>query len=345
MSSSIHQDLPRIFEAVEVLSPLSFSFAGGPPIQLAPGPPVQVPGQPPHPLPEDPLIRGLQSVLYERSYCHRVGEPEPPTPAEDPQLLARLSQANLSRDRWDVGWQIFQVGANGQIFVLKGERQKSALPGEYIADWSPLVGPQPNSVVTLRIARESFVMQPGFYYMYSEIPPDIWDDHHQIRFYFHSTPEGVPALLAPLTQGLNRYLVPYRMKTLSAATLYTRSDATVLYCARRFFDIVARLIAGLPATATEPLRESTPLFTKKLHRGIGLAEDPNNGESFGMHRSRLVAEGIYDAWRQGKQDAAARLEAVTQRFTINGLSLDEPYLRPGSVDLFDITDPEEGMAA
>jgi hypothetical protein len=89
----------------------------------------------------------------------------------------------------------------------------------------------------------------------------------------------------------------------------------------------------MPPEVAAALRPATPLFTLPLAPGIGLAEDPNTGESFGMHRCRLTAEGIVDAWSRGEQSGAARLAAIAAAFTRAGCDLDRPYLSPASADL------------
>ena len=114
----------------------------------------------------------------------------------------------------------------------------------------------------------------------------------------------------------------------------TRPDGTVLYVARDWFQIVARILCTLPAPVAAGLRPRVPLFTWRLRPGVGVAEEPNTGESFGMHRCRLVAEGIFDAWQLGHQSVAARLRAVAARFAMNGFEIDAPYLNPGSRNLF-----------
>ena len=65
---------------------------------------------------------------------------------------------------------------------------------------------------------------------------------------------------------------------------------------------------------------------------IGLAEDPGTGESFGMHRSRLLADGLLRAHEHRLRTAAARLPVVVERFAEDGLDLQRPFLCPGSGD-------------
>jgi len=97
-----------------------------------------------------------------------------------------------------------------------------------------------------------------------------------------------------------------------------------------------RIVRDLPLTVTDQMLFSTPLFSWQLQPGIGVAEDPNTGESFGMHRCRLTAEGIVDAWQRGDQSPEGRIRAIAARFTQNGCKLELPHLGAGSVDLDDV---------
>src|SRR6185436_11970757 len=154
------------------------------------------------------------------------------------------------------------------------------------------------------------------------------------RIYWHVTEEGAVPLTAAVTALLNRYQVPFRFKTL-AYSVYTRADAAVLYFASRYYQVVARLLPEMRAAVRGSLRAATPLLTLKLDAGIGLAEDPATGESFGMSRSRLIAQAVWDAYARGTQSEAARLMELAIQFDRVGLSLDRPHLRGGSADLYE----------
>jgi hypothetical protein len=335
---NIQEELTEILGAIEVLSPAMFRFRDET-IPVAPGSPPAMPGPPSHPLPQMPLVRDLQAALYARCYCRRLEDPPPPPPqaiAPDASFLPKLMQANRSRPGWEGGWTIYQIGPNGQVWLMKGDRQRSALPGEFVGTAPPGAPLQPGAVVNVQVARESTVAQPGFYFIYGETLADVWDDQSMVRFYFHAPSSAVPELIEALTPRLNRYQVPFRMKALSEPALYGRADAVVVYVARRYHAVTVRIIRDLPPAVTAQLLPSTPLFTKVLQPGIGLAEDPNTGESFGMHRCRLVAEGIVDAWQRNDQSVDGRLRAIAARFEQSGLKLDLSHLGPSSIDLPDI---------
>jgi hypothetical protein len=323
MPEPIERELSTILGAVTIHSPEHFSFAGGPPLKVTP-----VAGEP------SPLVRELRDVLYQRCYARPFPDaPAMAIPGADPGFPRRLSVANQSRDRWDPGWRIYEVRPGGWIAVQKGDRCRSAQPGEYATHAGPGMPPRVGDPASLLVLRESHQLQAGFYYAFGETLSDQFDDFHIVRFYFHTSGVGALALLRSLTERLNRYEVPFRMKCLSDPAFYDRTDSAVLYIARRWFQIAAAVVMDLPGEVAAGLEPAVPLFSRPLRPGVGLAEDPGNGESFGMNRCRLVAEGLVDAWLHGLPGPEGRLEAVRARFTAAGMSLEHPHLNAGSTEL------------
>jgi hypothetical protein len=336
--AELEAELTAALGAFDILTPFSFSFAGEPPIDArsvsaAAGwtaAPTQAGAEP-------LLARAIQSRFYDRCYAHRLGEAAPtdwqPT-SEDADFARRLAAANASREHWDPGWIIYQVGTGGQVFVRKGERDRIAMPGTFISDTVSGQALQIGAGVRLRAPREAADLQPGYYFAFGETLDEAAEQLSVIRFYFHCPAVSAAPLFAALSTALNRFQVPFHLKGPISPRLYDRTDAIVLYVAARFFNIAARIVASLKER--ELFAPSTPLFTKPLWSGIGVAVDPGNGESFGSHRCRLCAEGIVDAWREGKQDVRARLAAVAARFAAAGLDIKRPYLGAGWFDLFSL---------
>src|SRR5436305_14389954 len=60
--------------------------------------------------------------------------------------------------------------------------------------------------------------------------------------------------------------------------------------------LIVELLVDVYQAVKDNLKPETPLFTKRLAAGLGFAEDPGNGESFGMSRCRIVAEGLWSAY-------------------------------------------------
>jgi hypothetical protein len=142
---------------------------------------------------------------------------------------------------------------------------------------------------------------------------------------------GVERLLANVSRTLNRFGVPFRFKCLDAAQNYVRLDAAVLYVARRHDRLVRELLDELAAGLdSRHLGDATPLFARRLRPGVGQAEDPAGGESFGQHRCRIVAEGLWNAYAGQAPTREARLACVVAQFARYGLSLRRPHLNAGS---------------
>jgi HopA1 effector protein family len=339
MPVGLEAELTAALGAFNILTPFSFSFMGEPAIDASSiSTAAGWTGAPTEANPEQLLARAIQASLYDHCYAHRVGNapggPDRQLPVEDANFARRLTEANTSRERWDTDWMIYQLGANGQVFVRKGERERIAMPGTFISDFVMGQALQIGASVRLRAPREATGLQPGYYFAFGETLDEVAEQLSLVRFYFHCAAENAAPLLAALSSALNRFQVPFQVKAPISPALYGRTDAVVLYVAARFFAIVARIASSVREHTALDL--TVPLFTKQLWPGIGVAVEPGTGESFGSHRCRLCAEGIVDAWREGKQDAAARLKAAAARFATAGLDITRPYLGPGWVDLFSL---------
>jgi lantibiotic modifying enzyme len=113
---------------------------------------------------------------------------------------------------------------------------------------------------------------------------------------------------------------------------YIRCDAAVLYLRDSHLDRAAACVRDMARRLAHELKPGTPALTKPLATGIGLAQDPASGESFGLHRCGLLAEALVRAHAAGARSVDARLAFVESRFAESGLSLDRPYLNAGTSD-------------
>jgi len=339
MRAELREELAAALDKFSIRSPVTFAFEDEPSVdvrtmQTTPGwggGPAPRPGQ------DELLIAAIHATLYERCYARRnrraTGAGQL-APAGDPAFAERLRAANAGREYWDKGWAIQQFGPSGQAFVRKGDRERAAVPGAFISDGAPGMAPQIGSMVSIRVPHDTFEVQPGYYHAFGETLDELADHLILTRLYFHCVAESAVSLVAELTAALNRFQTPFQLKTPAAPALYGRTDTAVLYVGARYFPIAARIIEDCLDKIT--LEPTVPLFTKRLWAGVGAAVDPGSGESFGSHRCRLAAEGMVDAWRQGAQDASARIRAVTARFVAAGLDPTRPWLGPGGRDQFDL---------
>jgi hypothetical protein len=328
----LHDELILVLKKFEIRSPVAFSFDREPEsdarnYQSSPASGAASAQS------DDMLVKAIQAVLYDRCYAQRQPRAALVAPP-DIEFARRLGRANAGRERWDRGWIIHQFGPNGQVFVRKGDRERVALPGAFIFDAAAGMTPQIGSSVSVRAPSETYEAQPGYYFAFGESLDELADNLSLTRLYFHCRAEDAALLVSELTAALNRFQIPFQLKTPTAPSLYGRTDAAVLYIGGRYFPITVRIVAYVREKVR--LEAATPLFTKALWPGVGAAVDPGTGESFGSNRCRLMAEGIVDAWRRGEQGAPARYDATEARFAAAGLDLGRPWLGPGGVDPFNL---------
>jgi hypothetical protein len=324
------EEVLPVIRAVEILSPTAVRIVGER-MERAPATPADA-AQAENGAVMIPL---LTEVLYGRAYARRLGWPAPAatTPGADDDLVPALSAANPGRERWEAGWQVRQALSTGRIVAERHGGARFLWPGEFIASDAPGGAPQKGTRVTLWRPRESATLQPGFYYAFGEA---AWEDEAPLlRVYWNAAPAGAVALTAALVATMNRWGVPFRYKCLSRRSLYPRTDSAVLYVARRGWRLVRELMAEVHAAVAPQLNPDPPLFARPLAPGMSMAEDPGTGDSFGMSRCRMVAEGLWTAWRTGHPGTRGRLEAVRQAFERGGVSLDRPWVSMSSPARYD----------
>lgn len=342
MPADLPEELIASLGAFVIQSQFTFSFATERPIDVRTLQPTPGWGgaasAATEPTEADLLVMGIQATLYDRCYAHHLGDASAAVQAvaADPAFAHRLAEANATREHWDKGWIIHQLGPNGQVFVRKGDRERAAIPGAFISEAVLRMMPQIGASVSVHAPRETFDVQPDYYFAFGETLDELADQLSLVRFYFHCGADSAALLIGELTRALNRFQVPFQLKIPTVPALYGRTDTAVLYIGARYFKITARIVAQVREAV--PLESNVPLFTKRLWPGIGVAVEPGSGESFGTHRCRLAAEGIVDAWREGNQNVPARLAAISARFAGAGLDLARPWLGPGGIDLFTLPD-------
>jgi hypothetical protein len=207
-------------------------------------------------------------------------------------------------------------------------------PGEFVNLSGSGIVLAPGAVVRVYVPRDSRTVQAGYYFAFGETPPDSSDESSVVRFYWNVAAEGAAQLLKEISGGLNHWEVPFRFKTPTHRGMFARTDSAVLYTPRRYAAFTFGLISEIYARIRPLLRDEVPLFTLRVAPGLAFAEDPGTQESFGMCRSRILAQGIWLAHAQGARRTGERLRVVGQHFESQGISLSRPWLNPGSADEF-----------
>ena len=85
------------------------------------------------------------------------------------------------------------------------------------------------------------------------------------------------------------------------------------------------------------LRESTPLFTKHLRSGISMAEDPGNGQSFGINRCKLIINSFIESFGKNIIKHPEKMSYLEQYIMNHGYDIQDLHLRPNSFYPYDFS--------
>ncbi len=339
----------QVLAATTVLSPTAFAWFGAPQQPLAQRSAAAMDATAARAY----LVYALQSRLYTSFYCLGAASPDGFDPAPTHRLgpspfLWALSQANRGAGSREPGWTV-AAHEDGRVVVEREGLRLWVRPEELHRDGGERT-PQPDAVqpgtqVGVRMPKELRRLSPGFYMALgdAEFPSDASAAAGIVRCYWSLRSEGAAALVEQLTGALNEAGLAFRLKVIADPEGYRRCDAGVLYTLAPQFELLAPIVADVHRQVESWLRPASPALTKPLAPGLALAEDPGAGaESFGMNRCRVLAEGIVDAAERGAGSVAERLEVVAAHLGRAGVSLEQPYLRPGSVDRYSLPEVTAG---
>jgi hypothetical protein len=310
------RDLRQIAEAVEIRGVDEFSVCGERfDVDLTTG----------------DLVSSLTSRVYQLLYCRpRRDHVLYPLDSRATRVFVdELSRANEGNGTWDPNWQVRAIEDNGTLVVHKaaGDLTVWAHPDQFRA----LTGLTIGCTGQLRVGKELRHMLPGYYLVLGDA--DRSQDRDQaavVRLYWHLTAAGASCWIQQLTRRFNRAGVRFHAKVLIDPNGYNRADAGVVYVESADVECAMTLLPGLHESVSEFVLATTPMFTRRLARGVAAAEDPGDGRSFGQHRCRLVAEALVSAFEAGRSEIDQLVDSVSSRFAREGLDTDRPWLNPGS---------------
>jgi hypothetical protein len=285
------------------------------------------------------LLFNLQSQLYIDFYCRGFALPARQSadslyvPANTMFFVKELSAANSGNGYWEDGWDV-RAFTDDELVVYKEGLEVRVRPQDCLVPRGGLIAL--GTRLSLRFPKEFLSISPGFYMALSNKEFTQDDSQSLVRIYWNLIPESVVGFMRNATSVLNQAQLAFKLKVLNDPNQFTRCDAAVLYIRKNDYDAVSEILGGIYPEVGFSLRQGIPTFTKPLAAGVGLAEDPAQGESFGMHRCGLLADGMIRAHEQGKKSVRERLRVVEDRFAEDGIGLDKPFLNSGSRDDYNL---------
>ena len=260
----------------------------------------------------------------------------------DSAFLQELRAANARAETWLPDWIAHGQTSDGRCVVFCGELVATTSISDLRE--SQDANGQPTGSMQLRMKTEDISYGTGFYFAYGVTPADALTQNCVIRIYFNLSPAGAAAWVRMVSETLDRYQIPFTLKCLLHPAHFRRSDSAVLYVARSQLRTVWQVLLPKLAQLSDYLRTSVPMFAWPAAAGIGMADDPGNGESFGQHRVRLIAQALY-ALVEGKDksgppvagprkadDLSTKWSALQREFQTQGLDLAAPHVHSGHID-------------
>lgn len=320
----MNTDILEAFDAVSIESPVRYALHGQPRDFSA--------------MPGDAHARMLQTLetdLYVRLYTRPSAGTAVPDFLGQRDHVSALSAANNGRGSWEPGWRVGEVDEeDGRVAVTKDAITFWVDPSTGIRTATGRA--RPGDYCRVLVAKELRNLMPGFYFAIGDGDQGDTRDRPEplVRFYWNLTAAGAAPYIAAATRTLNAMAVPFRTKVLTDPSSYVRADGGVLYLERRFFHRVRAALLQIHEAVAPHLRPGVPMFTKPLAQGLGLAEDPGGGMSFGQSRCRALVKGLWEAFACGVQDRETRLQIVQHALAAAGIDTDRPYLEKGSADMY-----------
>jgi hypothetical protein len=310
------------------------------------------------PLPRLLLPEGLSHFLYAHYYLQDSNEVEngrkhalsqiPIRAREDPAFGRALRAANRGRGYVDPGWVVVghadggtRAKKNGITLFLS---EADIVSPSARAEGSTLL--DIGTPIAVRFPNDRPYASPGFYTAEGDGGPATPEGGQEIvRIYFAVVPEHAAALLSALTETLGAALSRFSCKLLNNPRWYTRPDAAVAYVLRDEYPRAHQMLRSLVLRLRDGLIDRTPSLTFPIARGVAVADEPHGDspitrQSFGFHRSELIANGLARAYAANAQTPEGRRAWILHEFRAAGLDPLRPWLNPGSND-FDPLDVDD----
>ncbi|MCD7041270.1 T3SS effector HopA1 family protein [Pseudomonas sp. MAFF 311095] len=268
---------------------------------------------------DDPRIERLQQYLYQHYYAACVEDPNP-QPMWYPPVVPALDGSN---------WQVLEQLGGGALAVQQGRVARRVEAGEYLFDGVPARAIRGQHVKVQRAAWTD-QLDPAFIYLFGETPQDTCNEDCLLRYYVAPRPARLGEVVQALSHALDQVRVPYLLKYPSEPTVWMRQDAVVLYIAARHGRQVHGLLGCYADWLRTRLRSASPLWTWPLLPGLGVAQDPGDGRSFGESRCRALALALLDAACHGTD----LLQAVQVQFGLCCIDWDYPHLEADPEDRY-----------
>jgi hypothetical protein len=278
--------------------------------------------------------------LYETWYLRRDEAPSASASRNEPgasNLPVALRAAHHETEVFEPEWHVEKISSYGRVIVARGGESRVVTLLEIVAPDDACLPPPPGSEVAVAARLDSCEISPGFWVAASQ----GWDIANSelplVRVYWNLPVCQTPTLVDQVTRILGDSRTAYLLKVAlpEADGTVHRADRAVLYLVAGEDPALPREVTAIYSALGAVLVDGSPRLTLPLARGVAVAEDPGDAQSFGQHRCRIIAEALTGEGRElpppnTAEGVVRRAAAIAEEFEARGLDPDRPYLGPGS---------------
>lgn len=264
--------------------------------------------------------QGPAELLYQHWYAARSPHASASRHWDSPAAAAARAAHRGATDWSQDDAEVVATGIAGVVVVATDRGRQALCRGEYVTtSGRPGFPPRVDDRVRM-LRRLGAVVQEGWWRTWG----DGWDVKNPqgplVRVYLHPEPGAVAPLVHAVTSALAQS-DSWLLKVAPSVDGLARPDAVVVYLSGPTREqqraAVAAAVVGLTNGAPPPL-------TERLDEGIGWAEDPGTGESFGEVRCAAIATA-YTAGEGEDMSDDRWLEAVAHEFRCRGIDPAAPH--------------------
>jgi hypothetical protein len=327
--NSYYKDIESALKAVKFHSPLNYSWLGQK-CFIVPRPMRKIYSPE---IIQDYLLVHLETILYSKFYCKGYISPlsEDNFSSKGPLIsnfTEALSSSNSGSGSIEPDWKLVHKNNEGWIAEKNGLKLL-VKKGDFF--YSRRKTFESENSINLKYPKELMNSSPGHYLALGDKKLDA---KTIVRLYLNLDPRGAIRFMEMATRALNSAKLPFNIKVINDPCKFTRTDAVVLYFAKEHYSEIFRLLCYIYRTLRKYFRPRIPIFTKFIAPGLGLAEDPGKGESFGTNRCLLLAKAIIECYKLRIKPLSEKLIKVQEIFSDTGLSIGKPFMNPNSNDCY-----------
>lgn len=169
---------------------------------------------------------------------------------------------------------------------------------------------------------------------------------YTLLIYFNFSSQAAISAMNHITTKLNAIKLPFVFEVLNNPLNYRFYNSGILkvfseqYNSDQYAQFILPVLKNIYEENKSQFREETPIFTKKIAPGIGIAERQNlhiqlrNVLDSERSYCEFVADALIEAYQNNDDSPQSRMKYILRKFEKYGVDIERPYLNPNAEDIY-----------